>query len=128
MTVEVYDRSIEKIRIMYASKAAAFIKHNGIKTDDKGNIVSGRYAEVSQLDIEGSGIKSIEVIDELNRNKVTVREFGKKEPVKKAKEDAKEKVQEEVQNEKVQDKEESVITEDVATEPVKTETITETKT
>ena len=115
-TMEVYDDLIKSIRIMYKNKGLSFIKNNGIKTNDKGQIIAGRYADFSLIDVQSlidAGISEMTVIDEPKR-KETVRTFGKK--VEEKKPEVKEEVKEVIEE----------IIEDVAVETVE-ETATDTQ-
>ena len=85
-TMEVYDDSIKAIRIMYESKGKSLIKNNGIQTDEKGQIIAGRFADFSAIEQQSlidAGILEMRVIDEPNRNNESVRTFGKKVEEKK---------------------------------------------
>lgn len=50
--MEIFDSLTRKIRIVYAAKGNAWVKHNGIKTDTNGVIISGRYIELDKISLE----------------------------------------------------------------------------
>ena len=50
--MEIFDSLTRKIRIVYAAKGNAWVKHNGIKTDANGVIISGRYIELDKISLE----------------------------------------------------------------------------
>lgn len=77
--IEVYDSLVNKIFDMPDTLAKSYLKNNGIKIDERGVIVAGRYALATNIDIEGSGVDSIQVVDWMTK-KETTRSF--KEAVK----------------------------------------------
>ena len=82
--MEIFDSLTRKIRVVYAAKGKSWIQHNGIKTDGKGNIVSGRYIELDKLSKESlieDGLGIIQVEDETT-GKTYDRDLRKKEAVK----------------------------------------------
>ena len=82
--MEIFDSLTRKIRVVYAAKGKAWVTHNGIKTDEKGNIVGGRYIELSKISKDSlieDGLGIIEVEDEID-GKIYNRDLRKKEAVK----------------------------------------------
>lgn len=66
--MEIFDTLTRKVRVVYASKGKAWVKHNGIKVDENGKIIGGRYVEMEKLSIESlieDGLKLMEVEDEI---------------------------------------------------------------
>ena len=83
--MEMYDDLIKAIRIMYKKKGLSLIKYNGIETNDKGQIIAGRFTDFSLItleDLNSAGIKEMIVIDEPNR-KESVRSFVEEKAPKK---------------------------------------------
>ena len=83
--MEIFDSLTRKIRVVYPAKAKAWIQHNGIKVDQEGNIIGGRYIEVEKLSKESliaDGLGIIQVEDETT-GKTYERDLTEKKEVKK---------------------------------------------
>lgn len=66
--MEIFDTLARKIRVVLKSKGDAWVKYNGIKTDENGVIIAGRYVELESLSIESlvaDGLGVVEVENEL---------------------------------------------------------------
>ena len=89
--MEIFDSLTRKIRVVYPAKAKAWIQHNGIKVDQEGNIIGGRYIEVEKLSKESliaDGLGIIQVEDETTgktyERGLTEKKVVEKKEVKKA--------------------------------------------
>jgi len=68
--IEIYDYLTQCIRIVWPSKAKAWLEHNKLLIDENGIYIKGRYIELEAIDIQSlidSGLTVLPVVDDTTR-------------------------------------------------------------
>ncbi len=68
--IEIWDNLTQSIRVVWPSKAKAWVTHNKLTLDENGTVIKGRYIELERIDIQSlidSGLTIVTVTDDTTK-------------------------------------------------------------